>query len=252
MRLRFVARLGPRGSSLQPFMAVSLVVHVAAGVFFALAPALRTPGVIDDAFFVTLEGPVGLPAAATTTAPPAQAPAPPPPEPEPEPEPEGARVETQPVVEVDKPPPAETEKKPDPPEPRPPSPQTREPSGDETGGDPTGGLVLEQGGVGIGGGLEMGGSELSWYNTAIASALYNNWRQPGSSSPVPLQVEVRFEILRDGSVRGVELLQSSGVGILDRSVLRAVSSASPLPPIPRTFSGSSITARYLFELNPEE
>jgi len=255
MRLRFVARLGPHGSRLQPFMVGSLAIHMAAGVFFALLPALRRPAPMDDAFFVDLvsAGPVDRPAASVTPGPPAQQPASPPPEPEPEVEPEGARVETQPIVETTKPPPKTPEKKPEPPKPRLPDPvPARESAVGSAGGDPTGGLVLEEGGAGIGGGLETGGSELSWYNSAVASALGTNWRQPGSTSPTTLRVEVRFEILRDGSVRGVELLRSSGVGILDRSVLRAVASASPLPPIPRDWSGASYPARYMFELNPEE
>lgn len=257
MRLRFVARLGPRGSQLQPFMIGSFVLHAAAIVAFTIVPALRgSPPLDEGGFFVELVASPGPPASAAVQAPDPTPSSPPPPAPEPEPEPEvvpeGPTVEDRPVVET-KEPPKEPEPKPEPPPRKPPVSET--PPAESAGsgsGDPDGGLVLEEGGVGIGGGLEMGGSELSWYNGAVASALYNNWRQPGVSSAEPLKVVVRFEILRDGTVRGLQLAESSGVGILDRSVLRAVTNASPLPPIPRTWSGASITARYLFELNPEE
>lgn len=258
MRFRFVARLGPDGSRLQSFMIGSFVVHTVAIIVFTVVPALRKPPAIDfdKAFTVELTG--GIPSG---PAPQAQAPAPAPveasppasePEPEVEPEPEGAHIEERQVVETKKPP-----KDPDPePEPAPrkprPSPTPAETSDATGGGDPDGGLVLEKGSAGIGGGLEMGGSELSWYNSAVAAALYNNWRQPGVAFDEPLIVVVDFLILRDGTVRGTKITQGSGVGTVDRSVLRAITNASPLPPIPPTWSGSTISASYRFILNSEE
>jgi protein TonB len=67
----------------------------------------------------------------------------------------------------------------------------------------------------------------------------------------PLVVLVRFEIGRDGSVTNLAVAESSGVPALDRSALRAISDASPLPRLPPAWRGSSMTAAYLFELTPE-
>ena len=235
-------------------MVGSFLVHLAAIVFFTVLPALRPPKELaDDFFIVDVVAPGNLTGPTVAAVPPPSQPTPPVPEPEPTPEvePEGARIEERQIVKTKKPP---KEPEPDPP-PRPtPSPPTPAPETGTTnnGGDPDRGLVLEEGSAGIGGGLQTGGSELSWYNTAVASALYDNWRQPGVAVTETLQVAVRFEILRDGTVSGLQIAESSGLSVLDRSVLRAVANASPLPPIPRTWTESTITARYLFELNSEE
>jgi len=46
-------------------------------------------------------------------------------------------------------------------------------------------------------------------------------------------VIVTFDILRDGSVRNVQIAQRSGNGTLDTSVQRAVIDAAPFPPLPQ-------------------
>jgi len=46
------------------------------------------------------------------------------------------------------------------------------------------------------------------------------------------QGEVRFILRKDGSVRVVEIIHSSGVSILDRYIENAIRMASPFPPIP--------------------
>ena len=46
---------------------------------------------------------------------------------------------------------------------------------------------------------------------------------------------VSFDILRNGNVRNVKIVQSSGIPTLDMSARRAVMDASPLPELPREF-----------------
>lgn len=46
------------------------------------------------------------------------------------------------------------------------------------------------------------------------------------------KVKLAFIILTDGSVRGVQLMQSSGYSILDKSAVEAVKNASPFPKPP--------------------
>jgi protein TonB len=65
------------------------------------------------------------------------------------------------------------------------------------------------------------------------------------------EVTVAFDIARDGSVLGLRIDQPSGIESLDRSALRAVRDASPLPPLPRTWSGNVLSARFVFRLYPE-
>jgi len=57
-----------------------------------------------------------------------------------------------------------------------------------------------------------------------------------------------FDLLRDGTVRNVRLLQSSGIPSLDFSVQRAILDANPLPPIPNCFDRSIAKAEFTFEL----
>jgi TonB family protein len=46
------------------------------------------------------------------------------------------------------------------------------------------------------------------------------------------QLRLEFVVRKDGSVRMVELMHSSGVGVLDRYSLNTVKLAAPFPPIP--------------------
>ncbi|HZS33882.1 MAG TPA: TonB family protein [Methylomirabilota bacterium] len=46
------------------------------------------------------------------------------------------------------------------------------------------------------------------------------------------QGELRFVVRKDGSVRTVEIVHSTGVAILDRYIENAIRLASPFPPIP--------------------
>ena len=46
------------------------------------------------------------------------------------------------------------------------------------------------------------------------------------------QGHLRFVLRKDGSVRTVEIIDSSGVMVLDRYIENAIRLASPFPPIP--------------------
>ncbi len=92
----------------------------------------------------------------------------------------------------------------------------------------------------------------SWYRDAVVTALTRAWMRPILDGlRETLEVTVAFEIQRDGSVRRVQVVASSGVPALDRSALRAVYDASPLPPLPPTWHAQSVPARFVFRLHPE-
>jgi outer membrane biosynthesis protein TonB len=57
-----------------------------------------------------------------------------------------------------------------------------------------------------------------------------------------------FEIVRDGTVRGVTLTDKSGNSSLDYSVQRAILDSNPLPPLPSCFDKNTAKVELWFEL----
>jgi protein TonB len=85
----------------------------------------------------------------------------------------------------------------------------------------------------------------------VTAALRSNWRRPPLGNVrEPLTVMVAFDILRTGAVRNPRILESSGVPSLDRSALRAVVDAQPLPALPRGLSADVVPARFEFTWSP--
>ena len=77
--------------------------------------------------------------------------------------------------------------------------------------------------------------QAAWYRDSVVAALRSQWERPIlEGSRGTLEVTVAFEILPDGTVRNLRIDTTSGVPSLDRSALRAVADASPLPPLPGT------------------
>jgi len=247
VRIRIVTGLGTRRSPLQTFLVASFLVHLGLTVVMVLIPELRRgPHIPANATVVELVG--VLPG--SRPEPSVAAPAPQTERPAPQPPKEGVTVQT----EVPKPAPEKKPEKPaendPPPQPRsqtqaPPA-QTDEqaaPSGDVVGSAAAGASVSA---------LEIGGAAFAWYRASVANALYGNWRRPVVSGIVePIEVRVAFEIMRDGNVRGLRIEDSSGVPTLDRSALRAVSDATPLPPLPSMLSEPYLPASIVFRLYPE-
>ena len=59
---------------------------------------------------------------------------------------------------------------------------------------------------------------------------------------------VSFDILRNGEVRYVKIVQSSGIATLDFSARRAVIEAAPFPELPREFQRDSANVEFTFQL----
>ena len=59
---------------------------------------------------------------------------------------------------------------------------------------------------------------------------------------------VTFEILRNGQVQNVRVVQSSGNRALDYSAERAVLQAGPFEPLPAAYGGSSASIEFWFQL----
>jgi len=94
------------------------------------------------------------------------------------------------------------------------------------------------------------GSRFGAYSALIQDRVTQHWRTGDVDASIRTapQVVVRFEIQRDGSIRGPTLVQPSGITALDFSVRRAILEASPFPPLPKEFERSSATVEFVFEL----
>ena len=105
---------------------------------------------------------------------------------------------------------------------------------------------LGSGGVSVGGDF---GSKFGWYVTAIQQRIRNNWLQATIDPNIRVapRVFVAFQIMRDGRVVNPQLLTSSGISSLDRSVLRAVYDSSPMQALPPGYPGSSVAVEFWFD-----
>lgn len=105
------------------------------------------------------------------------------------------------------------------------------------------------GGVGLGPGSAFG-QRYGWYRDLIETRVAQKWNtsevDPRISSAPP--VIVVFDILRNGQVRNVTIVQSSGNRALDYSAQRAVYLASPFPPLPAGFERDEARVEIWFHL----
>jgi len=105
------------------------------------------------------------------------------------------------------------------------------------------------GGVGLGPGSAFG-QRYGWYRDLIETRVAQKWNtseiDPRISSAPP--VIVTFDIQRNGQVRNVVILQSSGNRALDYSAQRAVYAASPFPPLPAGFERDEARVEIWFHL----
>lgn len=102
--------------------------------------------------------------------------------------------------------------------------------------------------VGIGPNSPLG-TRLGWYAEIVRQRIAQQWLTNGldSSSQVSPAV-VSFTILRDGSIRDVRVVQSSGNPNIDNTASRAVYQANRFPPLPPQIAENSITAQFTFNL----
>ncbi len=92
----------------------------------------------------------------------------------------------------------------------------------------------------------------SWYLTRIEGLVDSRWDPPqlGFGKRPRISCAVHFEIVRNGTVGGISLTKSSGVGVYDREALRAVQ-ATRLPPLPPQYPGSRLGVTFIFNLEPD-
>jgi TonB family protein len=90
----------------------------------------------------------------------------------------------------------------------------------------------------------------TYYLRLIQSKIGERWSPPRAAATGGERVTVLFEIQRDGQVREPIVEKSSGNALYDQSALRAVTEASPFPPLPPEFKASSLRIHFGFEFQP--
>jgi len=90
----------------------------------------------------------------------------------------------------------------------------------------------------------------TYYLRLIQSKIGERWSPPRAAASGGERVIVLFEIQRDGQVREPTVEKSSGNALYDQSALRAITEASPFPPLPPEFKASSLRVHFGFEFSP--
>lgn len=112
-----------------------------------------------------------------------------------------------------------------------------------------GGMAGTMGRVGIGPRGSFG-QRFGWYRDLLEQRVGQRWRtddvDPRVQTAPP--VIITFDILRNGQVRRVRILQTSNNRALDYSALRAISEAGPFPPLPPGFERDSAQIEFWFQL----
>lgn len=105
------------------------------------------------------------------------------------------------------------------------------------------------GGVGIGASTPFG-TRFGGYADLLRRAISEKWRTGDVDALVrrARPATVNFDIQRDGTVRNVKIVESSGIPSLDFSARRAVLEAAPLPPLPREFERDTANVEFSFQL----
>jgi protein TonB len=105
------------------------------------------------------------------------------------------------------------------------------------------------GGVGVGTGTPFG-NRFGAYADLLRRRISEKWRTTDVDPMVrnARPATVSFDILRNGQVRNVKIVQSSGVPTLDFSARRAILEAAPLPELPREFDRDSANVEFTFQL----
>ena len=90
----------------------------------------------------------------------------------------------------------------------------------------------------------------TYYLRLIQSKIGERGSPPRAAAAGGERVIVLFEIQRDGQVREPTVERTSGNALYDQSALRAITEASPFPPLPPEFKASSLRVHFGFEFTP--
>jgi colicin import membrane protein len=89
------------------------------------------------------------------------------------------------------------------------------------------------------------------YTGIIKQRVQRSWFRPRGAR-TGLSCTVQVSLLPDGTVKGVEVVESSGDEVFDRSVEKAVYRASPLPLPPDKALFETVFRNFNFRFNPQD
>lgn len=98
-------------------------------------------------------------------------------------------------------------------------------------------------GPGVPGGSDLGGD---WYLAGVQRKIWLIWMQQLQSGFTG-SIRVSFTILADGSVESVRVLEPSSVAQFNLAAQRAVVSAAPFSPLPKTYGTNRFTIQVIFK-----
>lgn len=107
----------------------------------------------------------------------------------------------------------------------------------------TPGLAIGPPGPGVPDGTDSGGD---WYLAGVQQKIWMLWNQQIKSG-FTQSVAITFTILADGSVAELQVTQSSGAALLDMAAQRAVYSAAPFAPLPKSYGTNRKTIQAVFK-----
>jgi protein TonB len=87
-------------------------------------------------------------------------------------------------------------------------------------------------------GLDNPDFTYGYYLDQMLKLIQAQWNRPPLGGQ--LECAVHFFVSRDGRVKNLEIVRSSGYGSFDLAGLRAVQAAAPLPPLPRGYGRDSL------------
>jgi TonB family protein len=95
------------------------------------------------------------------------------------------------------------------------------------------------------------GDNYSAYGAQIQQLVASHWHTDTVDNSIRSapKVTATFDVMRDGSIRNVRILQGSNIPPLDASVQRAILDSNPLPALPPGFPHDQASVQYEFELN---
>jgi TonB family protein len=92
-------------------------------------------------------------------------------------------------------------------------------------------------------------SQFSWYVTAVQQRISSNWLQSTIDQNVSWapRVVITFDVLRDGTITNVQILQSSNNYSVDASARRAVEASNKLMALPAAYRGNTVGVQFYFD-----
>lgn len=95
---------------------------------------------------------------------------------------------------------------------------------------------------------EVSDFPFTWYLNRVQRKVAERWaEQPRVSQPAQRPL-ILVEILRNGSIRPPRLEKSSGDNFYDQAAVRAITEASPFPPLPEEWNRPTLRILFGFEL----